>query len=380
MDLAIAVEVRLLLAHALELRQLLLAVGRIAHAEHALDPTGSLGDAAAVREAVEAGPAAVGALARLAHAAELQRRDGGVEEAVVDRGAARPRLAQHPVRFRFVAERVHAQRRLVQLVGDADGFVEVVDGVDGDDGTEGLVDEQGVVHVIDLHDRGFEEPVGFVHGAAYEDLALRLVEHLLQPLPLSVVDDARVVGRVLDAGWVELFDHFFELFEEGGQDLFVDEDAVLRDADLPCVDGLCPVETPRCELGIGVLGDDGWVAPSELEGDGSKSLSCFLGDDGADCCAASIEDLVPFLVQECRGLWNGTLDDLVAGGVETLIDNLLQDCRGMGRVLAGLENDGASCTDGSNHGAQGELNGEVICASTPLAFTLAVKDTELLTQ
>lgn len=365
MDLPLTVKIRLLLAHALKLRQLLLSIGGIPHREHALDPPGRLGDATAVREAVEARLASVRALAGFPDAAELQRGDRGVEEAVVDGGAARAGLAEDAVGLGFGAEGVHAQRGLVQLVGDADGFVEVVDGVDGDDGPEGLLDEEAVGYVVDLHHRRLEEPVCFVHGAAQEDLAFGLVEHLLQTLPLPVVDDAGVVRRVLNPVWVELFNYLFELFEEGREDFFVDEDTILRDADLACVERLRPIETPRCELGVGVLGDNGGIAASELKRDGCKSLRCLLGEDGADCCAAGIEDLVPFLVEESRGLWNGTLDDFVASRVETLIDNLLHYCRGIRRVLAGFENDSASCTDGSNHRAQRELDGEVVCPVSP---------------
>ena len=82
---AVAVKVRRKSAGSLELAQLAF-IRRIADAEDRLEPAGAGGDGTAVDPDVEAGAAAVGAVATLADAAEGEGRD--VQRRVIARDAA----------------------------------------------------------------------------------------------------------------------------------------------------------------------------------------------------------------------------------------------------------------------------------------------------
>ena len=68
--------------------------------------------------------------------------------------------------FGLGAKGVETEGCGVDFVGDADGFVEVGDGEDGEEGAEGFVFDEGVGWGGYLDDGGFDEERGFVHGAA----------------------------------------------------------------------------------------------------------------------------------------------------------------------------------------------------------------------
>lgn len=112
-----------------------------------------------------------------------------------------------------------------------------------------------------------------------------------------------------------------------------------------------------------MLRDNGGVPASQLECDGRQLFGGLRRDDLADVLGPSIEDLVPLLIkQRCR-LGDGTLYDRVARGVERLGDDFLEDGRSVGCRLGGLDDGGATCCDGANEGANGELEGEVVCSA-----------------
>lgn len=94
-DGAAAVKVGLAAGHALDALELGPDVRHVAHADELLHPRRRLGHRAEVGEAVEAGLAAVVAHAAVAHAAEGDRVERRVEEAVVERGTARGHLVEN---------------------------------------------------------------------------------------------------------------------------------------------------------------------------------------------------------------------------------------------------------------------------------------------
>lgn len=66
----------------------------------------------------------------------------------------------------FGAKGVETEGCGMDFVGDANGFVEVGDGEDGEEGPEGFVFYEGVGWGGNLDDGGFDEERCFVHGAA----------------------------------------------------------------------------------------------------------------------------------------------------------------------------------------------------------------------
>ena len=311
-------------------------------------------------EDVEGSLAAVCALPRGADAAKGERGDGGVEEAVVHGGAAGARLAEDLLHLPLVAKGVGAEGRVVRLVGQPDGLVEVGDGQDGQQRAEALVGDQAVVDVADLDDGGLDEEVALVHGAADDDVAAARVEHLLEALELPLVDDAAVVGGPARAVRIELGEGLLDLADKGLHHVAVDEGAVLADANLAGVERLGPQQAARGQPGVGVLGDDGRVPAAQLEGQRRERGGRLLRDDARDGLGARVEDGVPLLVEQRRRLGNGALDDRVAGRVERLCHNLLQHGGGVGRRLGGLDDGGAARGNGADEGPQGELEGEVV--------------------
>ena len=72
-----------------------------------------------------------------------------MHEAIVDGCTAGADFTQAALGFGFGAEGVEAEGGGVDGVGDADCFVEVIDGEDGHEGAEGFVDEEAVFWRVD---------------------------------------------------------------------------------------------------------------------------------------------------------------------------------------------------------------------------------------
>lgn len=176
---------------------------------------------------------------------------------------------------------------------------------------------------------------------------------------MRFVDDARVVGRVLRALGVEFLVGLLELLHDLGHQWLVDKQVVLRGADLARVHDLAPEHTTRDQSRVGVLGHNGRVDATQLEHNGGQVRRGRLGDDTADVGATGEEDLIPSLGQQGLGLRDSTLDDCVARGVERGLDHLLHDDGAAGRILAGLDHDSVTGSDGTDDRAKGELEGEV---------------------
>jgi hypothetical protein len=359
---SLAVKIRLQLIHARKLLHLLGRVWWVAHVHQALEPGRRGSYRAAMGKDVERGLAAVCTLARCADAAKGERGDRGVEEAIVHRGAAGARLVEDLLELFLVAKGVGAEGRVVRLIGHADGLVQVCDGQDGQQRAEALVADEAVLDGADLDDGGLDEEVRLVHGAADDNLAVAGVEHLLQALELLLVDDAAVVGRVAGAVGVEVAEGVLHLLDKGGHHVAVDEGAVLADADLARVQRLGPQEAAGGEPGVGMLGDDGGVAAAQLQNQRRERLGRLLRDDAGDDLGARVEDGVPLLVEQRRGLGDGALHDGVARRVEGLGENLLQHGSGKGRRLGRLDDGGAARGDGANERTHGQLEGEVVGA------------------
>lgn len=112
-----------------------------------------------------------------------------------------------------------------------------------------------------------------------------------------------------------------------------------------------------------MLCDNGGVPASQLEREGRERLGRLLRDDLGDDLSASVEDLVPLLVEQGRRLGDGALDARVAVRVEGLAQDLLDCDGGVGGRLGGLDDGRASCCDGADERAEGELDGEVVGAN-----------------
>nr|POE73250.1 hypothetical protein CFP56_73764 [Quercus suber] len=357
---AVAVKVRFAGGHLLVLFELLVRVGRVADGQHALDPARGRRHGAAVGEAVERGFAAVRAGPAVADATERERRDRGVEEAVVDAGATAAGLRQDLVGFGFGAEGVKTQRGGVDFVGGADGLVDVVDGEDRDQRPERLVLEKRIVGVLDLHHRRLEEQRILVGLAAENDLTVGAVEHRLEAQPLALIDNLAVVRTVLCAFGLELLESDFELSHKSREDVLVDHDVVLRHTDLTDIDQFRPEQSACREARVRVLRDDGRVAATKLQRDWRQSLGRLLGNDGSHHGTTSVEDLVPLLLQERCRLRHGTLHALICFRVETLLDDVLHDPCCVGRILRRLEHGGTASGNGAHQRTERELDGEVV--------------------
>jgi hypothetical protein len=264
----------------------------------------------------------------------------------------------------------------VDLIGHLDRLVEIGDGNYREKRAKALVSDQAVVDVVDLDDGRLDEEIVFVHGTAYNDLAVTRVQHLLQALVLLLVDDTAVVRGVSRAVGIELGQCVLHLLNKGWHHFAVNKGAVLADADLAGVQRLGPQQALRCQLGVGMLCDDGGILATKLEHKGSERLGCLLRDDPSDCLRARVEDRVPLLVEQRRCLWNGALDDSVARGVERFADDLLEDGSGVGGRLGGLDDGGATGCNGANEGANSELDGEVVGSTQTVSICLAQLELE----
>ena len=143
----------------------------------------------------------------------------------------------------------------------------------------------------------------------------------------------------------------------------------MRYADLACVQGFAPKKSPGGEPDICVLGDDGWVAAAELEGNGCQSLGSFLCDDGAHTCAPCVEYLIPFLVKKFACFGDGALNDREAGGIQGTFDDFLEhDCNVRG-ILTWFHDCGIAGCNGADKRSQREIDGEVVGATDHSATT-----------
>lgn len=323
-------------------------VWRVADVEEFLHPAWGLGNWAAVGEVLEGSFPAVSTLSGVTDTAEWHGWHGGVEEGVVDGGAAGGDTKEDLVDFGLVAEGIETEWGLVDGVGDPDGLVEVLDWENWHQWAEGLVLDERVVLGVDNDDSWLNVLLRCVGLTTDNNATLRGVEHLLDAVEVVLGDDASKVLGVLGSLWVELLHGDLHLFNELVQDILVDHGVVLRNADLTGVEEFAPEKTAGSETNIGVASDNSWVASTKLEADWSESLSSLLRNDGSDLRVSSVEDLIPLLVQKSGSLLDGTLNNLVCIVVQVLIHNLLQDSSGMWRNLRWFHDTSASSSDSSN--------------------------------
>lgn len=331
----------------------------VADIEELLHPAWGLGDWAAVGEVLEGGLSAVSTLSGVTDTTEWHGWHGGVEEGVVDGGAAGSDAEEDLVDFGLVAEGVETEWSLVNGVGDSDGLIEVLDWEDWHQWAERLVLDERVVLGVDNDDSWLNVLLRCVGLTADDNAALCGVEHLLDAIEVILRDNAGKVLRVLGSLWVELLHGDLHLLNELVQDILIDHSVVLRYADLAGVEEFTPEKTAGSKTDVSVASDNGWVTTTKLKADWSKSLSSLLGDNGSDLRVSSVEDLIPLLVQESSGLLNGTLNNLVCIVVQILVHNLLQDSSGVWRDLRWLHNTSASSGNSTNEWSQSKLNWEV---------------------
>lgn len=131
----------------------------------------------------------------------------------------------------------------------------------------------------DLDYGRFDVVVTFVHVTAHDDFAFAVVDHFLEACPLLVVDYAAEVIGCACTIWVELFHRGLHLRDERLEDLLIDENVILRKADLSRIDDLTPEESASCQACVRVLGNYGWIATSELKGDRRQGFCGLFGDD-----------------------------------------------------------------------------------------------------
>lgn len=354
--LAITVKVRDQRAGGAE-RTNLAGVRRVANVQEGLDPSGTGGDGTTVHKGVEASSATVRPVTTLTHTTE--RKGGDVQRGVVDGSTTRAGGGKDLVGVLLGSERIDTQRGGLDAVGDANRLLDAVHGHDGHQGTEALLDQQGVVRAVDLDERGLDEAFGLVHGATQQDLALGVVDHGLELVKVALVDDARVVGRRLSTLRVEFIVGLLELLHDSRHQFALDQEVVMRRADLPSVQGLAPQHATRDQSGVRRLGDNGRVNPTQLQNDGSQMRRSSLGDDATNCRTTSEEDLVPSLSQQGLGLGDTSLDNGVARGVQRSLDNLLHNHSTVGGILTGLDNHRVTSRNSTNHRSQSQLEGEV---------------------
>lgn len=156
-----------------------------------------------------------------------------------------------------------------------------------------------------------EVEVIFVGVAPRKDRALGAVQQGFHALPGLAVHDAAVIGCVPGTRGEEFGEGGFQFGEELVEDGGVDEGVVLREADLPGVNGLAPEESARGDVAVGLFGHDGWVAAAQFQCHGRECFCGLFGDDGAHVCGAGVEYLVPFLLQEESCFGDPTLHDFV---------------------------------------------------------------------
>lgn len=230
-------------------------------------------------------------------------------------------------------EWVETKWRALDAVGKLNGLVNVVDCQNGDEWTETLLGAERVLNGVNLDNGRSNEEVILVHFATNQNLALAVVKHGLEASEVVHVDNARVIRRFLGALGVELLVSLLELLNDSWYDALIDEEVVLRRADLASVDVLAPEHTAGDQTRIGSVANNGRVDTTELKNDRRQVRSGGLGDDATDTSTTSEEDLVPALSQESLRLSDTTLDDSVARGVERRLNNLLHNVGTSGGVL-----------------------------------------------
>lgn len=337
----------------------LASIWRISDIQELLHPAWSLGNGASVSEGVERRLSTVSTLSGVTDTAEWHGRDGAVEERIVDGCATAGNAGQNLGDFLLVAESVEAQWSGVDVVGDPDGLVEVLDLEDRHQWAEGLVDDEGVVLILHHDDGRLDVVLGLVRLASDNDFALGGIKHLLDSVEMIVGDNACEIRRCLCTLWVEFLHGDLHLLDEGVDDFFVDHGVVLRDTDLSCIEELAPKETTSSKAHVGVLGDNGWVTATELEGNGCECLSGLFGNDSADLSISSVEDLVPLQVQESRGFILAAIDNSKGLGIQILLHNLRQDHCCRRADLARLQNRRATRRNSANERSKTQLDREI---------------------
>ena len=123
---------------------------------------------------------------------------------------------------------------------------------------------------------------------------------------------------------------------------------------LASVEGLAKGNALGSDGHVGVLvNDDGRLA-SEFECERGEVLGCGLHDDLGDHTVASVEDMVPFVLQQLGGFVCSAVDDNVGAAVQVAREELREDLCGVGRDLGGLDHGSASSGDGADHGPDGQ--------------------------
>jgi energy-converting hydrogenase A subunit M len=261
--------------------------------------------------------------------------------------------------FGLGAEGIQAQRGALNAVGEVNSLIQVLNGQDGNERTEALLCAQRILNRVNLNNGGLDEELLLVHGTTKQDLALGVIEHRLQALEVSLVDNARVIGRVLSTLGVELCICLLEFLDNSRHNLLINEQVVLRCANLARVQDLAPKHAARNQSRVGILSDDSRVDTAQLENNGGQVRGGGLGDDTTNVGTTREENLVPSLSQQSLCLGDTTLDDRVAGGVERGLADLLHNGGAAGSILGGLDDDGVTGGDGTDDGAHCELEGEV---------------------
>mmetsp|Transcript_68220 Transcript_68220/g.192705 ORF Transcript_68220/g.192705 Transcript_68220/m.192705 type:complete len:304 (+) Transcript_68220:578-1489(+) len=146
-----------------------------------------------------------------------------------------------------------------------------------------------------------------------------------------------------------------ELFRPG----LVHKHVVGRDTDLPAVHPLDQRHAVASGIHLSCLVDDNRGLAAQLKGHRREMFRGGPHDDLAHHSVACVEDVVPALLQQGRGLVKCSLDDLDALAVQVLLDQGLQQRCTRGVHLAGLDDDTIACGDRGNQRHESEVEGKV---------------------
>mmetsp|Transcript_34798 Transcript_34798/g.55880 ORF Transcript_34798/g.55880 Transcript_34798/m.55880 type:complete len:436 (-) Transcript_34798:38-1345(-) len=255
---------------------------------------------------------------------------------------------------------IHGQWRLL-AVHDFDRIVQSLVWHNGHDGPEDLLLHEGRVHGGIVDDGGRDvprAPVDAGHAAA-DELALGGLDEPLHSVDVALVHDLAVLpvglGVVAVAGLHQGLLPLHELLCPG----LVHQHVVGRDADLPAIHPLDHRHAVAGGIHLGGLVDDDRRLAAQLKGYRREMFRGGPHNDLAHDSVACVEDVVPSLLQQGRGLVKCSLDDLDALGIQVLLHQGLQQRRARGAHLAGLDDDTIACGDRRNQRHEREVEGEV---------------------
>lgn len=254
------------------------------------------------------------------------------------------------------------QRGGIDFIGNVDGLAKGIKGQDGEDWTKRLLCHHAVVGRIEQDRSGGDEELGLVHLATHDDLTLTLIHHLLHAQKVSLIDHASQIRTRLGTIGERLLEGGIEVLDELVHYLTLNQDVVLGQAHLAGIQGLAPEQTLCGQLEVGVAGDESRIATAQFEADGGQVLGSLFANDSGHTGTSGVEDLVPLLVEQSRGLGHGTGHHPVGRRVQGLFDDFLDDHGDVRTALGGLDNASTASSNGANQGVHAQHKREVVGA------------------